>query len=146
MNRDNARMAVYGLGGAYLLYLAWQLYSGLETAGSEKPLMIIFVVVFALAGAGGVAMGLYSAWRQGKMLHEAVPEEPSEEEAVPEEPSEEEAVPEEASGEEEAVQAESLEAENMTAESSREEEAAPAEVPEKEEAAPGKAPEEEREY
>ncbi len=136
MNRDNARMAVYGLGGAYLLYLAWQLYSGLETAGSEKPLMIIFVVVFALAGAGGVAMGLYSAWRQGKMLHEAVPEEPSEEEAVPEE----------ASGEEEAVQAESLEAENMTAESSREEEAAPAEVPEKEEAAPGKAPEEEREY
>ena len=141
MNRDNARMAVYGLGGAYLLYLAWQLYSGLETAGSEKPLMIIFVVVFALAGAGGVAMGLYSAWRQGKMLHEAVPEEPSEEEAVPEE-----AVPEEASGEEEAVQAESLEAENMTAESSREEETAPAEVPEKEEAAPGKAPEEEREY
>lgn len=136
MNRDNARMAVYGLGGAYLLYLAWQLYSGLETAGSEKPLMIIFVVVFALAGAGGVAMGLYSAWRQGKMLHEAVPEEPSEEEAVPEE----------ASGEEEAVQAESLEAENMTAESSKEEEAAPAEVPEKEEAAPGKAPEEEREY
>ena len=136
MNRDNARMAVYGLGGAYLLYLAWQLYSGLETAGSEKPLMIIFVVVFALAGAGGVAMGLYSAWRQGKMLHEAVPEEPSEEEAVPEE----------ASGEEEAVQAESLEAENMTAESSREDEAAPAEVPEKEEAAPGKAPEEEREY
>ena len=136
MNRDNARMAVYGLGGAYLLYLAWQLYSGLETAGSEKPLMIIFVVVFALAGAGGVAMGLYSAWRQGKMLHEAVPEEPSEEEAVPEQ----------ASGEEEAVQAESLEAENMTAESSREEEAAPAEVPEKEEAAPGKAPEEEREY
>ena len=136
MNRDNPRMAVYGLGGAYLLYLAWQLYSGHETAGSEKPLMIIFVVVFALAGAGGVAMGLYSAWRQGKMLHEAVPEEPSEEEAVPEE----------ASGEEEAVQAESLEAENMTAESSREEEAAPAEVPEKEEAAPGKAPEEEREY
>ena len=136
MNRDNARMAVYGLGGAYLLYLAWQLYSGLETAGSEKPLMSICVVVFALAGAGGVAMGLYSAWRQGKMLHEAVPEEPSEEEAVPEE----------ASGEEEAVQAESLEAENMTAESSREEEAAPAEVPEKEEAAPGKAPEEEREY
>ena len=136
MNRDNARMAVYGLGGAYLLYLAWQLYSGLETAGSEKPLMIIFVVVFALAGAGGVAMGLYSAWRQGKMLHEAVPEEPSEEEAVPEE----------ASGEEEAVQAESLEAENMTAESSEEEEAAPAEVSEKEEAAPGKAPEEEREY
>ena len=52
MNRDKARVAVYALGGVYLLYLAWQLFSELPTAGSEKPLMIVFTIFFAIVGAG----------------------------------------------------------------------------------------------
>ena len=44
MNRDKARIAVYALGGLYLLYLAWQMFQGLPTAGSEKPLMIGFLI------------------------------------------------------------------------------------------------------
>lgn len=36
MNRDKARVAVYAMGGFYLLYLAWQMYGELSTAGSEN--------------------------------------------------------------------------------------------------------------
>lgn len=90
MNRDNARMAVYALGGAYLLYLAWQLYSGLETAGSEKPLMIVFAVLFALVGSGAVILGLYSGWKQAKKLQEAAEPEEVSEQVSSEEVSEEE--------------------------------------------------------
>ncbi len=63
MKRDNARIAVYVLGGAYLIYLAWELFLGLDTAGSEKPLMLIFSILFAVIGAVVVGAGLYSGWK-----------------------------------------------------------------------------------
>jgi len=72
MRRDKARMAVYALGGVYLLFLAWELFQGLSTAGSEKPLMLVFIVLFALIGAAAVGMGVYSGWKQAKGL--SVPE------------------------------------------------------------------------
>ena len=73
MNRDKARVAVYALGGVYLLYLAWQLFSELPTAGSEKPLMIVFTIFFAIVGAGLAGWGLYSSLKTVKG-RTAVPE------------------------------------------------------------------------
>ncbi len=70
MKRDNARMAVYALGGAYLIYLAWELFSGLDTAGSEKPLMLVFGILFAVIGAAAVAGGLYSGWKRMKDMQQ----------------------------------------------------------------------------
>ena len=70
MKRDNARMAVYALGGAYLIYLAWELFSGLDTAGSEKPLMLVFGILFAVIGAAAVAGGLYSGWKHMKNMQQ----------------------------------------------------------------------------
>ena len=63
MNRDKARVAVYAMGGFYLLYLAWQMYGELSTAGSEKPLMIGFMIFFTIIGAGLAGWGLYSGWK-----------------------------------------------------------------------------------
>lgn len=63
MNRDKARIAVYALGGLYLLYLAWQMFQGLPTAGSEKPLMIVFLIFFGVIGAAMVGWGLYTSWK-----------------------------------------------------------------------------------
>ena len=63
MNRDKARVAVYAMGGFYLLYLAWQMYGELSTAGSEKPLMIGFMIFFTIIGAGLAGGGLYSSWK-----------------------------------------------------------------------------------
>ena len=59
MNRDKARFAIYALGGVYLLYLAWELLQNLSTAGSEKPLMIVFMILFALIGVVAVVFGVY---------------------------------------------------------------------------------------
>lgn len=63
MNREKARIAVYALAGLYLLYLAWQMYGGLAEAGSDKPLMIGFMIFFVIVGAGLVGWGLYSSWK-----------------------------------------------------------------------------------
>ena len=63
MNRDKARVAVYAMGGFYLLYLAWQMYGELSTAGSEKPLMIGFMIFFTIIGAGLAGWGLNSGWK-----------------------------------------------------------------------------------
>ena len=63
MNRDKARVAVYAMGGFYLLSLAWQMYGELSTAGSEKPLMIGFMIFFTIIGAGLAGWGLYSGWK-----------------------------------------------------------------------------------
>lgn len=68
MRRDRARLAVYALGGVYLLFLAWELFQGLSTAGSEKPLMLVFIVLFTLIGAAAVGIGIYSGWKQVKGL------------------------------------------------------------------------------
>lgn len=71
MRRDKARMAVYALAGVYLLYLVWEIYKGLPTAGTEKPLMIVFMVLFAVVGIAAVGNGVYSVWKQAKELSEA---------------------------------------------------------------------------
>ena len=73
MNRDKARIAVYALGGLYLLYLAWQMFQELPTAGSEKPLMIVFLIFFVVIGAAMVGWGLYTSWKAVKG-RTAVPE------------------------------------------------------------------------
>ena len=72
MRRDKARIAVYALAGVYLLYLVWKIWEGLPTAGSEKPLMLIFGVLFALIGVVAVGFGVYSGWKQAKETAEAL--------------------------------------------------------------------------
>ncbi len=100
MRRDKARMAVYALAGVYLLYLAWEIKKNLPTAGTEKPLMIVFMVLFAVIGIAAVANGIYSAWKQAKELSEAAAK-PVVEEASIKDASAEESSVQEISAEEE---------------------------------------------
>ncbi len=86
MNREKARIAVYALAGLYLLYLAWQMYGGLAEAGSDKPLMIGFMIFFVIVGAGLVGWGLYSSW---KALDKQGTDEAPEKENTEEKPKEE---------------------------------------------------------
>lgn len=96
MRRDKARLAVYALGGVYLLFLAWELFQGLSTAGSEKPLMLVFIILFTLIGAAAVGMGIYSGWKQAKGLSvaEEASAETEEDEMTEEAPEEIEALEE----------------------------------------------------
>ena len=59
------------LAGAYLLYTAWKL----RTAVADRPLFLIAVIFFGIAGAGIIAL---AAWGMYKNQHTA-PETPAEE-------------------------------------------------------------------
>ena len=63
MKRDKTRVVVYTMGGIYLMYLAWNMFQGLSDAGSEKTLVIVFIVLFSVIGAGLVVWGLYIGWK-----------------------------------------------------------------------------------
>ena len=63
---------LYILAGAYLLYTAWQL----RTSLAERPLFLIAIIFFVLAGAALIA---FAAWRMHQAQH-TPPETPEEEE------------------------------------------------------------------
>lgn len=66
MGRFRARMAVYALAGIYLLYMAWNMFKNLETAGGEKPVMMIFIAIFGIIGLALVAGGIYASFAAAK--------------------------------------------------------------------------------
>lgn len=78
MRRDKARTAVYALAGLYLLYLAWEIRKNLPTAGTEKPLMIVFMALFAVIGVAAVGNAVYATWRQAKEMAAAANPTPEE--------------------------------------------------------------------
>ena len=59
--------------GAYLLYTAWKL----RTAVADRPLFLIAIIIFGIAGAGIIA---FAAWGMYKNQH-AAPEAQEEAEA-----------------------------------------------------------------
>lgn len=66
MGRFGARMAIYALAGVYLLYMAWNMFKGLETAGEEKTVMMIFIALFGIIGLALVAGGIYASFAAAK--------------------------------------------------------------------------------
>lgn len=59
MGKENARMAVYGMAGIYLYIMAYKMITSLSTAGSDATLMIIFSIVFIVAGSGLVGLAIW---------------------------------------------------------------------------------------
>ena len=66
MGRFRARMAIYALAGVYLLYRAWNMFKGLETAGEEKTVMMIFIALFGIIGLALVSGGIYASFAAAK--------------------------------------------------------------------------------
>ena len=61
------RMAIYAMAGVYLLAQAYYMYKDIPTSsGTDKILMSIFMVVFAVIGAGMVIMGVTKSYKQSK--------------------------------------------------------------------------------
>jgi hypothetical protein len=64
--KDKARPAIYTMAGIYLLTLAYEMFQQLSDAGSEKIIMIVFMVFFVIAGIGIAAFGIRSMWKNNK--------------------------------------------------------------------------------
>ncbi|MFI3238679.1 MAG: hypothetical protein R3Y47_11775 [Lachnospiraceae bacterium] len=64
--KDRARMAVYALGGVYLLMQVYEMYGALSTAGEYKTIMIVFMLLFTLVGIAMIYMGLRSTYLYAK--------------------------------------------------------------------------------
>lgn len=57
---DKARAAVYALAGAYMLYMAYQVFSvRMDNGGSDLTLMLIFSIIFLLFGIGFIGFAIY---------------------------------------------------------------------------------------
>ena len=70
------RMAIYAMAGVYLLAQSYYMYKDIPTSsGTDKILMSIFMVVFAVIGAGMVIMGVTKSYKAIKEDYNAVPEE-----------------------------------------------------------------------
>lgn len=65
--KNRGRMTIYAMAGVYLLFMAYNLMKSLPgSSGNEKILMAVFMVFFAVVGAGMVIGGLVAAYRIGK--------------------------------------------------------------------------------
>ncbi len=68
MWKDKARMAIYAMAGIYLLILAFQMFSNLGTAGDERMIMIVFIILFGIVGVGLTLVGIVSSYRNVKAV------------------------------------------------------------------------------
>lgn len=72
-SRTKGRMAIYAMAGFYLLYMAYSMFQSLSTStGNERILMIVFMIFFALVGAGMMIMGLVIGYKLSKETAEAM--------------------------------------------------------------------------
>lgn len=60
MNQNSRRAFFYGMGGAYLVYLAYRMYKEQSVAGGMEPGLLIATV--ALFGIAGVALILFAIY------------------------------------------------------------------------------------
>lgn len=67
MNSGKGRSSLIGIVGGYLVYLAWQLYQGRNNPDTSMSpaVMILFIALFALAGAGLFAYACI-LWKRAK--------------------------------------------------------------------------------
>lgn len=65
MNQNFRRAFFYGMGGAYLIYLAYRMYKEQSAAGGMEPgILIATVALFAIAGAALVVFAIYMAKKE----------------------------------------------------------------------------------
>lgn len=65
MNQNFRRAFFYGMGGAYLIYLAYTMYKEQSAAGGMEPgLLIATALLFAIAGVALVIFAIYMAKKE----------------------------------------------------------------------------------
>ena len=64
---DKARPAIYGMAGFYLAYLSYSMFKEISnTSGTEQMIMVIFSILFAVIGVGGILFGLLAGYKNSK--------------------------------------------------------------------------------
>lgn len=65
--KNKARPAIYTMAGFYLAYLSYQMFKQISvTSGSEQTMMIVFSILFAVIGVGGILFGLMAGYKNTK--------------------------------------------------------------------------------
>lgn len=65
--KNKARPAIYSMAGIYLAYLSYKMFKEISvTSGGEQITMIVFSILFAVIGAGGILFGLLSGYKNSK--------------------------------------------------------------------------------
>lgn len=69
--RMNARLTIYAMAGFYLLTLAYQMLKTISES-NNKGVIIVFAVLFIVAGIGMMSLGLIHAWRSAKEMKQTM--------------------------------------------------------------------------
>ena len=65
--KNKARPAIYTMAAFYLAYLSYQMFKQISvTSGSEQTMMIVFSILFAVIGVGGILFGLMAGYKNTK--------------------------------------------------------------------------------
>lgn len=65
--KNKARPAIYAMAGFYLVYLSYSMFKETsKTSGTEQMTMVIFSILFAVIGAGGILFGLLAGYKNSK--------------------------------------------------------------------------------
>ena len=66
--KNKARPTIYAMAGFYLVYLSYSMFKEIsKTSGTEQMTMVIFSILFAVIGAGGILFGLLAGYKNGEL-------------------------------------------------------------------------------
>lgn len=65
--KNKARPAIYAMAGFYLVYLSYNMFKEIsKTSGGEQMTAVIFSILFAVVGVGGILFGLLAGYKNSK--------------------------------------------------------------------------------
>ncbi|WP_461810383.1 hypothetical protein [Faecalimonas sp.] len=65
--REKGRLAIYGLAGFYILYMAYSIFKGIsDSAGLEQIALLVAMVAFVIIGIGLVVFSLVRGYKISK--------------------------------------------------------------------------------
>ena len=65
--KNKARPAIYSMAGFYLVYLSYNMFKEIsKTSGGEQMTAVIFSILFAVVGVGGILFGLLAGYKNSK--------------------------------------------------------------------------------
>lgn len=65
--REKGRLAIYGLAGLYILYMAYSIFKGIsDSTGLEQIALLVAMVAFVIIGIGLVVFSLVRGYKISK--------------------------------------------------------------------------------
>lgn len=65
--REKGRLAIYGMAGLYILYMAYSIFKGLsDSAGSEQLVLLVAMIAFTVIGIGLIVFSLVRGYKISK--------------------------------------------------------------------------------